>query len=288
MTPSSDPRGVVAPAMAHELETATNYQLGLAITFGALTAILLAFEAIKGAVCIANPGMLHVFYGRAALVALLRVPVLGAGAAVCRLVELTPRARDRIELAVTAVAMALTGVPLAVNTEQGRSGLFALLFLYLLLALRAGLVPAALKRATLVAFVAAGPLVVAGIVRCFIELDVHAAATLANIVVWSAASVVVARVVARTIDLLRREVREAQKFGQYTLEERLGHGGMGEVFRARHALLRRPAAIKVLRPELASEEDVFRFEREVQATSRLRHPNTISIFDYGRTADRGF
>ncbi len=87
---------------------------------------------------------------------------------------------------------------------------------------------------------------------------------------------------------LRRSVERSINLGQYTLEEKIGEGGMGVVYRATHALLRRPAAIKLLLKESASENDLVRFEREVQLTSRLAHPNTISIFDYGRTADGVF
>ena len=87
---------------------------------------------------------------------------------------------------------------------------------------------------------------------------------------------------------LRREIRKAMQLGQYTIEERIGQGGMGVVFRARHALLRRPTALKLLPPEIAGERAIRRFEAEVQQTSRLTHPNTVSIYDYGRTVDGVF
>ena len=63
---------------------------------------------------------------------------------------------------------------------------------------------------------------------------------------------------------------------------------MGVVYRATHAMLKRPAAIKLLLKERTSEADLVRFEREVQLTSRLAHPNTVSIFDYGRTSEGVF
>jgi eukaryotic-like serine/threonine-protein kinase len=105
---------------------------------------------------------------------------------------------------------------------------------------------------------------------------------------WSAAAAITSALNSRKIFGLRAHIREVGKLGQYTLQEKLGEGGMGVVYRATHAMLRRPAAIKLLHPERSGATDLARFEREVQSTSRLTHPNTISIFDYGRTADGAF
>ncbi len=87
---------------------------------------------------------------------------------------------------------------------------------------------------------------------------------------------------------LRRDVRDAKKLGQYMVEEKLGEGGMGTVYRAQHGLLKRPTAVKLLSPERNSAEDIDRFRREVQMTAKLRHPNTVTIYDYGRTEEGTF
>jgi serine/threonine protein kinase len=77
-----------------------------------------------------------------------------------------------------------------------------------------------------------------------------------------------------------------QELGQYRLQEKLGEGGMGEVYVGYHAFMRRPTAIKLLRQR--DESSLGRFEREVRLTCQLSHPNTIAIYDYGRTADGVF
>jgi serine/threonine-protein kinase len=104
---------------------------------------------------------------------------------------------------------------------------------------------------------------------------------------WSTAGVAVATVSSKVIYGLQQRAREALQLGQYTLEEKIGQGGMGEIYRARHAMLRRPTAVKLLLGD-GTEAQLRRFEKEVQLTARLTHPNTISIYDYGRTPDGVF
>ncbi|MBX3131207.1 MAG: serine/threonine protein kinase [Polyangiaceae bacterium] len=102
---------------------------------------------------------------------------------------------------------------------------------------------------------------------------------------WSASTVVIATVASHTIYGLRVRAAVAQRLGQYELLEKIGEGGMGVVYRARHAMLRRPTAVKLLPPEKAGTTTVSRFEREVRLTARLTHPNTVAVYDYGRTPD---
>lgn len=88
---------------------------------------------------------------------------------------------------------------------------------------------------------------------------------------------------------LRQEAYEAREFGQYRLKRLLGSGGMGEVYLAEHRLLKRPCALKLIRPHKADDpRTLARFEREVQTIATLSHWNTVEIFDYGRADDGTF
>lgn len=83
--------------------------------------------------------------------------------------------------------------------------------------------------------------------------------------------------------------RRAEQIGQYALKRKLGEGGMGEVWLAEHALLKRPCAVKFIRPDLAANPaTAARFAREVQAVTGLTHVNTVRVYDYGRAEDGSF
>jgi serine/threonine-protein kinase len=112
-----------------------------------------------------------------------------------------------------------------------------------------------------------------------------------NTVLWSVLGTTLATIVSCVIYGLRQQVAEANELGQYILEDPIGGGGMGEVWRARHRLLIRPAAIKLIRPQalgaLAGDAELLmrRFEREARATAALKSPHTVQLYDFGATAD---
>src|SRR5262245_38311360 len=104
--------------------------------------------------------------------------------------------------------------------------------------------------------------------------------------------VIMAYVGARVVYTLGTEVTRARELGSYRLEDRLGEGGMGEVWRASHRLLARPAAIKLIRPTSngagSAEGARRRFEREAQVIAQLRSPHTVTLFDFGVSAEGSF
>jgi serine/threonine-protein kinase len=121
------------------------------------------------------------------------------------------------------------------------------------------------------------------------QLRPYLGETLPDMVLMLSLGVAIAVFGSYKLNALHAEAYQARKLGQYRLKERLGAGGMGEVFLAEHVLLRRPCAIKLIRPDQGGDDTTLkRFEREVRATAKLTHWNTVEIFDYGHTADGTF
>lgn len=153
-------------------------------------------------------------------------------------------------------------------------------------------VPNPTRRALVIAVITAlVPIVVtAAAVAANPELDwADTPMLFATYVIWGAIGVWFAAYGSHQSGMLRQQVHEAKRFGQYRLTRKLGAGGMGEVYLAEHLLLRRPSVIKVVRADRAKNPAVLkRFEREVQILATLTHWNTVEVFDYGHTADGTF
>ena len=103
----------------------------------------------------------------------------------------------------------------------------------------------------------------------------------------------VAVVISHIVTGLGQQVAKAREMGSYQLGELLGRGGMGEVYKATHRMLARPAAIKLIRPEVFGGSDaaaaklaVTRFRREAEAAANLRSPHTVELYDLGVTHDQ--
>ncbi len=165
-----------------------------------------------------------------------------------------------------------------------------LLVMVLILVIRAALVPSTAAWTTLIGVLAA-PATMAGAYREFAKSPLGPLPTwgvMVGLALWCATAIGVSAFVSRIVYGLVRQVQQATQLGQYTLRSKLGEGSMGAVYRADHALLRRPTAVKLLLPERLGAASIARFEREVQLTAQLSHPNTVAIYDYGRTLDGTF
>lgn len=151
-------------------------------------------------------------------------------------------------------------------------------------------IPTNWKRTLVIAGIAAiSPTVVAMVHQFFIECvaftDYPGAIAPMMTIMMAAVAVQAAHVV----HTVRRQAAEAKMYGQYQLTEKIGEGGMGVVYQAKHRMLKRPAAIKLIRTEMANNlKSLAEFEHEVQLSASLTHWNTVQIYDYGRTDDGEF
>ena len=159
------------------------------------------------------------------------------------------------------------------------------------------IIPSPPRRALAAAFASAAsvPLVVGFVIFTGLApIEISALRFFVLLVLPYLLVVLIAYVGARVVYNLGTELKRAQELGSYQLVERLGEGGMGEVWRAKHRFLARPAAIKLMRPEtlggtgLQREMLRSRFEREAQATASMRSPHTIELYDFGVAEDGSF
>ncbi|HEX3235009.1 MAG TPA: serine/threonine-protein kinase [Gemmatimonadales bacterium] len=201
--------------------------------------------------------------------------------------------------ALDVISFVLAGAFLSLMTieEEGQI-LQTLLALTVTVMLRAILLPSRPGRTLLLSALVFAPTVVVCIARhhptAFLPGFSPAYQKLQmtlNTVLWSVLGTTLATIASRVLYGLRRQVAEASELGQYLLEEKIGGGGMGEVWRARHRLLIRPAAIKLIRQRalgaMAGDPELLvrRFEREARATAALTSPHTVQLYDFGVTDD---
>jgi serine/threonine-protein kinase len=171
-------------------------------------------------------------------------------------------------------------------------GAYKSLSYVLLIVCYATLIPSSWRRCTLVVGVmAATPLAISAVasVTTVVSPSTFLSFHVLPMGIYLAIAVAVAAYGTHRMELLRQEAVQARKLGQYQLKQQLGKGGMGEVYLAEHVLLKRPCAIKLIRPDRAAHPgELRRFAREVRATAALTHPNTVQVFDYGTAEDGTF
>ncbi len=111
-----------------------------------------------------------------------------------------------------------------------------------------------------------------------------------NYTVWGGAKIAIiggaSALVSKTLFSLSKTAHRAKRLGNYLIHEEIGRGGMGQVFYAQHSLICRPTAVKVMRQDGRDRGTALaRFEREIKLSATLTHPNTITIYEVGRTPD---
>jgi hypothetical protein len=172
--------------------------------------------------------------------------------------------------------------------DLAASSYTCLLFVSFTVFTRALVVPSSAKRTAITSSLGFIPILIGSVVVGYVgdprHFEIPGPAFVAGDILYNAVAVALATVGSQIIYGLNKKLNEAMQLGQYTLGRKIGEGGMGAVYHAHHALLRRPTAIKLMLPNLGADA-LDRFEREVQAMSQLTHPNTAAVFDYGRNPD---
>ncbi len=194
---------------------------------------------------------------------------------------------------IDLLTMTLIGITFAMDgyySADREANIYAAFIWCLFTVFARGLiVPSSGRRTMWVSIIAMAPMIPAAVaIHLWQPVQLPGPALIVAVTIAVGTTVALATIGSDVIYGLRKQIRVAQQLGQYTLGDKIGSGGMGEVYKAEHAMLRRPTAIKLLPPAKYGEESVKRFEREVQHTSQLTHPNTVAIYDYGRSPDGVF
>jgi len=229
------------------------------------------------------------------------LPLLGVWA-ICRKHDYSVGTIHAIENAgIFLAAVGYIGMGMDIRPEVGADTITAFILALVMFA-RSVFVPSSARRTTILGILIGIPLI-AAMYWHYLDVDLHiwksfgypaksdvrvAASQSVITAMWWTLTVGLSALASHVIHRLRREVRSIQRLGQYNIDRKLGEGAMGIVYEAHHGMLKRPTAIKLLKPEIADPDSLERFRREVQLTAKLTHPNTVTIYDYGRTPDGKF
>ena len=205
--------------------------------------------------------------------------------------ELSLDALWRIDLGYAiGIGAAFAGSMLLLADHLHAASYASLIYACFTVFTRALLVPSSAPRTAVISVVAFIPLwIVGAIIAGTTTQDLPGPAFWSAGFLFSCVAILLATTGSKIIYGLNRKVTEFMQLGQYTLDREIGKGGMGVVYLAHHALLRRATAVKLLSPErVGGADNLDRFEREVHCMSQLTHPNTVIVFDYGRNPDGVF
>jgi hypothetical protein len=173
----------------------------------------------------------------------------------------------------------------ALAYDRQASSYTCLLFVSFTVFTRALVVPSSAKRTLVTSTLGFIPIAAGAVLLGYVaHFEIPGPAFVVGDLLYNAVAIILATLGSEIIYGLSKKLGEAMQLGQYTLGRKIGEGGMGAVYHAHHALLRRPTAVKLMLPHLGADA-LDRFEREVQAMSQLTHPNTVAVFDYGRNPD---
>lgn len=219
--------------------------------------------------------------------------------AICRRGQLSVNTIHGVEnTGIFLTSLSYIGMGLDIRPEVGADTITAFILALVMFA-RSVFVPSTARRTTILGILVSIPLV-AAMYWHYLSVDLStwrsfgypaesvervAASQSLITLMWWTLTVGLAALASRVIHRLREEVRDIKSLGQYNIVRTLGEGAMGVVYEANHGMLKRPTAIKLLKPEVADPEALDRFRREVQLTAKLTHRNTVTIYDYGRTPE---
>jgi hypothetical protein len=256
------------------------------VTFWSIVALLVFLTAMYRIYPGVEPTYNRVIFGGA-------IVLLGVMALLWRVLlvrrTLSVRALYRLDVIyATGIGSAFAASALLAK-DLRPAGYITLMYVAFIVFMRAIVVPSSGRRTAIISTLVFVPVWGAAAVLALVTTqELPSPAFIVGAFVLGIVPILLASVGSDIIYGLRRQVSEAMQLGQYTLERKIGEGGNGAVYRAHHALLRRPTAIKLLLPDQVGADNLDRFEREVQHMSQLTHPNTVAVFDYGRSHDGVF